>query len=530
LRSNYLKERKILMKRILAVLVLFMTMVALFSYPAQALGAPVIRLGDEVLFSRCFHLIQGKKVGLVTNQSGVNNQGISTIDALRQNGHVTLAALYAPEHGIDGKAKAGEYVESYDHPTLGIKVHSLYGATRMPTESMLEGIDLLLYDVQDIGARTYTYISTLNYCMIAAQKYHKPIIVLDRPNPLGGMIVEGPVLEDPYQSFVGIDNMPMAHGMTVGELALFFNRKIGADLTVVPMEGYKRNMLYADTGLPWVATSPNIPDLQSVFGYMATGLGEGTGVFQADQFKWIGGKGLDAAKYAESLNRAGLPGVTFIPEQRKDAGGVRLRIDSYQTFNPARTGIYALATAFIQGNFKVPKSGDTIVMFDKVMGTNKIGQYLEQRLTPQQIEAKFAAALQQFKKEREKYLLPEYNPGISVLIEGRPLVFDVHPFIDKNSRVMVPLRGVAEALGAAVHWEPGPRTVTIKKGETSIIFLVDDTRAAINGQEVQMDTSPVIKEGRTMIPLRYTGEYLGAGVEWDSTLKTVRITVKTVAP
>jgi uncharacterized protein YbbC (DUF1343 family) len=518
-------------KRFLATLVLFMIMMVSFSYPAQAQESPVIKLGNEVLFSRYFHLIQDKKVGLVTNQSGVSSQGISTIDALRQNRQVTLAALYAPEHGLDGKAKAGEIVGSYDHPTLGIRVHSLYGATRMPAESMLEGIDLLLYDVQDIGARTYTYISTLNYCMIAAQKYHKPIIVLDRPNPLGGTIVEGPVLEDRFQSFVGIDNMPMAHGMTVGELALFFNRKIGADLTVVPMEGYKRNMLYPDTGLPWIATSPNIPDIQSVFGYMSTGLGEGTGVFQADQFKWIGGKGLDAVKYARSLNVAGLPGITFIPEQRDDAGGVRLSINDYSTFNPAKTGIYALATAFIQGSFKVPKSsGDSIVMFDKVMGTNKIGSYLEQGLTPQQIEANYAAALQEFKKERAKYLLPEYNPGISVLVEGRPLVFDVPPFIDKNDRTMVPLRGVAEALGGTVQWEPVDRTVTIKKEGTSIVFLVDETHATINGQKVKMDTTPVIKEGRTMIPLRYTGEYLGAVVDWDSSMKTVRITGKATLP
>ena len=143
----------------------------------------------------------------------------------------------------------------------------------MPTEEMLSGIDVLLFDVQDIGARTYTYMSTLNYCMVAAEKYDKPIVVLDRPNPLGGMIVDGPVLETPYKTFVGVDNLPMAHGMTAGELAQYFNRTIGAELYVVPMEGYKRTMVFQDTGLKWVPTSPNIPDLDSLFGYMATGLG-----------------------------------------------------------------------------------------------------------------------------------------------------------------------------------------------------------------------------------------------------------------
>ncbi len=511
------------MKKVIVALLLFLTVSMLFSGLVQASEVPVIKLGNEVLVNRHLHLLSGKKIGLVTNQSGVNSRGISTIDVLWENESVNLTVLYGPEHGIDGKAKAGEYIETYLHPALGIPVYSLYGATRMPTASMLEDVDLLLYDIQDIGARTYTYISTLNYCMIAAQKYNKPIIVLDRPNPLGGMIVEGPVLEDPYQSFVGIDNIPKAHGMTAGELALFFNRKIGADLTVIPMEGYKRTMIYSDTGLPWIATSPNIPDLQSVFGYMATGLGEGTGVFQADQFKWIGGKELDAVQYAAALNQSGLPGVTFIPEQRGNAGGARLSIEDYHTFNPAKTGIHALATAFLQGNFHVPKSGSTIVMFDKIMGTNKIGQYLEQRLHPVQIEAQYAPALRQFKEEREKYLLPNYNPGITILVGGRPLVSDVPPFIDTNNRLMVPLRGIAETLGANVQWNPDQRTVTINKKETTIVFQVDSTLATVNGEEMQMDTLPVINSGRTMIPVRYTGEYLGANVEWNSTLQTVTI-------
>jgi len=229
--------------------------------------------------------------------------------------------------------------------------------------------------------------------------------VLDRPNPVGGTIVDGPVLEDPYITFVGVDNLPTAHGMTAGELAQFFNRKIGADLKVVPMEGYTREMIYQDTGLSWVQTSPNIPDLDSVFGYMATGLGEGTGIFQADKFKWIGGKGVDAQRYADLLNQAGLPGVTFIPEVRGEAGGVRLQIEDYHSFNPARTGIYTLTYAHMLNNFTVPKSSQTIIMFDKIMGSNKIGQYLEQGLTPQEIVARYTPGLDQFKAERHNYLI-----------------------------------------------------------------------------------------------------------------------------
>lgn len=364
-----------------------------------------LKLGNELLMSKYHHLVEGKRVGLVTNQSGVNSRGVSTIDVLAGDKSVRLTALYGPEHGIDGAASAGEYVESYTHPELGIPVYSLYGSTRMPTAAMLENIDVLVFDIQDIGARSYTYMSTLNYCMVAAQKYNKPVLVLDRPNPVGGLIVEGPVMEDPYITFVGVDSLPMAHGMTAGELAQFFNRKIGADLKVIAMEGYSREMVYQDTGLSWVQTSPNIPDLDSVFGYMATGLGEGTGIAQADKFKWIGGKGIDAQKFAALLNNAGLPGVTFIPEARGEAGGVRLKIQDYHAFNPARTGIYALTYAHSLNNFTVPKSGATVVMFDKIMGSAKIGQYLEQGLTPQQIEAKYAPALNQFKAERQKYLI-----------------------------------------------------------------------------------------------------------------------------
>jgi uncharacterized protein YbbC (DUF1343 family) len=396
---------------ILALVVVILTFPAAETYNARRAA---IKLGNEVLLESYFHLIDGKKVGLVTNQTGVDSRGISFIDILAATEGTKLVALYAPEHGIEGTDRAGAWVESYIHPRFDIPVYSLYGSTRMPTQAMLQGIDVLLFDIQDIGARSYTYMSTLQYCVVAAKKYNKPLIVLDRPNPLGGMIVEGPVLEDPYKSFMGVDNLPMAHGMTAGELALFFNRHIWAKLTVVPMESYHRVMVFLDTGLPFVQTSPNIPDLNSLYGYMVTGLGGGTGVFQAEKFSWIGGKGLDAVRFAEMLNGAGLPGVLFTPEVRGTAGGVRLEIRDPYSFNPAKTGIYALAYAFMLGDFKVPKSTqDNIVMFDKVMGTDKIGRYLEERLTPQQIVANYTPALQRFKQERGHYLLPQYDGPVN---------------------------------------------------------------------------------------------------------------------
>lgn len=498
--------------------------------PVQAANFIEFKLGNEVLYSRYRHLIEGKKVGLITNQSGVNRRGQSTIDVLANDPSLTLKALYGPEHGIDGQAKAGEWVESYTHPTLGIPVYSLYGPTREPTEAMLKDIDVLLYDVQDVGSRTYTYISTLRNAMTAAKKYGKPVIVLDRPNPVGCEIVEAPVLEDKFQSFVGIDNLPMAHGMTVGELALFFNRKIGADLTVVPMEGYTRDMIYQDAGLEWVPTSPNIPDIDSVFGYMATGLGEGTGIYQADKFKWIGGAGINADRFAEILNSADLPGVEFLPEAIGSHGGVRLKITDYHTFNPAKTGLYALAYARQLTGFRVPKSGPTnTVMFDKVMGTDRVGQWLEQKLSPQEIERRYKQELEKFKRERRHYLiygyLDEYTESgqVGVIVNNVPIFFDSTPYIDTNNRTMVPVRAICEALGAQVGWDATLRKVTIAKGETKVELRIESPVIKINGTEQEMDTVPVLQNNRTMVPLRYLGEALGADVNWDGARRLVTV-------
>lgn len=513
------------MRRIGSIFLIAFLLLGIFADNATA-ALPGFRLGNELLMEKYVHLIQGKKVGLVTNQSGINSKGESLIDILSRNKEFQLTALYGPEHGIDGTAKAGAYVESYTHPALGIPVYSLYGATRKPTAEMLKNVDILLFDIQDIGARTYTYISTMNYAMLAAKENGKEIIVLDRPNPLGGVIVEGMVLEDPYKTFVGVDNLPMAHGMTVGELALYFNRSIGAKLKVIPMEGYTRSTIYQDTGLSWVATSPNIPDIVSVFGYMATGLGEGTGVYQADKFKWIGGKGIDSGKFANLLNKANLPGVTFIPETKNGAGGVRLNITNYRSFNPARTGIFALSYARSLNNFKVPKSGTSVVMFDKIMGTDKMGIYLEKGYTPWQMLDAFQPALSAFKKEREKYLIygnTPYLDKIIVKINDKAITFDVDPLIDNNSRLMVPYRAIGEALGAEVIWEEATRSVTLKQAQKTVTLRIGEKKALVNGVERAMDTEAVINNNRTLVPVRFASEFLGADVQWHEGIRTVKI-------
>ncbi|MGI6642909.1 MAG: exo-beta-N-acetylmuramidase NamZ domain-containing protein [Bacillota bacterium] len=517
------------MRRIAVILIA----VAMVFLPLQSAAAflPEFRLGNEVLYTRYHHLIEGKRIGLITNQSGVNSQGRSTIDVLASDPTLTLAALFGPEHGIDGKASAGARVESYQHPTLNIPVYSLYGygEQRFPTEDMLKDLDVLVYDIQDIGARTYTYISTLHYVMQRAKQYGKPVVVLDRPNPLGGETVEGPVLEDYFETFVGVDNLPMAHGMTVGELARFFNREIGADLTVVPMEGYTRDMIFQDTGLEWVQTSPNIPDIDSVFGYMATGLGEGTGIRQRDTFRWIGGKGIDSDRFAALLNSSGLLGVEFVPETIGSEGGVRLRITDYRQFNPAKCGLYALAYAKQLTDFAVPKSGSTpssIVMFDKIMGTNRVGQWLEAGLSPYQMEGQYAQELAAFKHERQKYLIYGYAgiPGeITVTVNNVPIFFDSAPYIDSNNRTMVPLRAISEGLGAEVGWDPVGYVVTVVKDDLEVILTIGDPVAFVNGEARTMDTVPVIRNDRTMVPMRFVAEFLNAQVGWDGVHRVVTV-------
>lgn len=489
------------------------------------------RLGNEVFLARYRHLVVGKRVGLVTNQSGVNSRGESLIDLFAADPNINLTALYGPEHGIDGKAPAGVWVESYTHPTLNIPVYSLYGSTRKPTPSMLANVDILVFDIQDIGARTYTYISTMNYCMLAAQENNIPIVILDRPNPLGGIIVEGPVLEDGYKTFVGVDNLPMAHGMTIGELALYFNRLIGADLTVVRMEGYTREMVYQDTGLAWVQTSPNIPDIESVFGYMATGLAEGTGVGMGDKFKWVGGKGLESNQFTALLNSARLPGVTFTPETRGSWGGARLTITDFRTFNPAKTGLYALFYARQLWKFTIPKSGPTMatmVMFDKVMGTNKVGLWLEKNLTPQQVEKEYQPGLNAFKKEREKYLLYGFNgnpTNPSLVLNGHNVYTDVRPIIS-NARTLVPVRVIAEQLGANVTWLERENAVVIAKEGTTIRLVLNSRTASVNGSVHSLDVAPIARTGRTMLPMRFVSEYLGADVEWCDKTFAVRISTR----
>lgn len=367
-------------------------------------------LGDEMLFTDEYkHLIDGKKVGLVTNQTGVNSKGENTKNVLYSYKNAKLTSLYAPEHGIDGTVKAGDYVSSYTDKDTKLPIYSLYGDTREPNEQMISNIDVLLFDLQDIGSRTYTYISTMYKCMEACKKYGKTFVVLDRPNPISCKYVEGFVLQDEAKSFVGIDNMPMAHGMTAGELARYFNRNIGADLKVVAMKNYRRDMIWQDTGLNFKQTSPYIPNIESAFCYMATGQSENMGIGMGDNFTWSGGKNINSSVLADKLNSYGLQGVEFIALNKGQSGGVKLKITNYHTFNPAKTGYYIMATANLQKALNVSfyDSKGRATMFYKISGNKAFGNAILAKKSAYEIEQLYRKNADEFRENTRKYYIYE---------------------------------------------------------------------------------------------------------------------------
>ena len=288
-----------------------------------------VKPGIEVLRDRGFDVLVGKKVGLVTNPSGVDSKLRSTIDILYHAPGVELVALYGPEHGVRGDVYAGGKVSDTKDEATGLPVHSLYGSTRKPTPEMLKGIDVMVYDIQDVGVRSYTFISTLGLVMQACAAEGIEVVVLDRPNPLGGNKIEGSYVEPGFYSFVSQYKILYIYGLTVGEFAEFINEEglnkgqkgnephQKCKLTVVPMEGWERDMLYEDTGLPWVLPSPNIPFKETPMYYAAAGVcGElygfmNIGIGYTLPFQLFGATWLDAVKLKEKLDSYGLPGISF---------------------------------------------------------------------------------------------------------------------------------------------------------------------------------------------------------------------------
>ena len=421
------------MKGLLVIAISFL--LAGCAHTAQPAGsAPDVKTGIEVLRDNGFKELQGKRVGLVTNPTGVDRNLVSTVDILANAEGVELVALYGPEHGVRGNVHAGGHVDSSVDPATGLPVYSLYGATRKPTKEMLDSIDVIVYDIQDNGCRSFTYISTLGLLMEAAAEYDKELMVLDRPNPLGGNKVEGCYVEPGYFSFVSQFKIPYLYGLTVGELATLLNEEglvVGEKgdkepfkcrLTVIPMEGWNRDMLYTDTKLPWVLPSPHVPQPESAIYYPASGiLGElgymSIGIGYTLPFQLFAAPWIDAEKLAAALNGRGIEGVRFRPlyiqpfysaHAGENLGGVQMYVTDFNKAELTAIQFQVLeAVAELYPEKKVFDNANQgrYRMFDQVCGTNYIRETFARNNKYSDIQEYWNKDVAAFKELSAKYYL-----------------------------------------------------------------------------------------------------------------------------
>lgn len=397
-----------------------------------------VKLGNEVLFEKSEYtrLIEGKRVGLITNPTGMDSRFVSTIDKLAFSGICKLTALFGPEHGIRGDADAGEHVKSSVDEKTSVPVHSLYGKypdgspRAIPNAEAMDTLDVMVYDLQDIGNRSYTYVTTMKNCMKAAAKAKKAFIVLDRPNPMGGNFVDGNVLDKKFESTVGWAPVAYLYGLTCGETAKWMKDYLKLDdleLHVVPMEGWKRSMLWMDTGLPWIPTSTHMPQPETCWYIALTGtfgelhkLNEGVGY--TAPFQYIAAPYINSNKFADALNAHQLPGVFFRPVYYKPyygthkgemCGGVQVMITDISKLKPVEAGIYVLETVLklypeadvLYGKKDAPQN--RVSMFNKVMGTDQVRAELLAGKSAKEIVESWAPAREKFTEERKKYFLYE---------------------------------------------------------------------------------------------------------------------------
>ena len=397
-------------------------------------NAGEVRPGIEVLESRGFEGLKGKRVGLVTNPSGVDRNLRSTIDILHDAKDVELVALFGPEHGVRGDAYAGDKVSDDVDPVTGVKVFSIYGKYREPSQEMLDGIDVMVYDIQDVGTRSYTFISTLGLVMRACAKKGIEVMVLDRPNPLGGLKVEGCCVEPGYYSFVSEFEIPYIYGLTVGELAIMINEEglnrgekgyepaLKCKLSVIPMDGWRRKMSYVETGLPWVLPSPNIPYPQSAVNYPSSGItGEfnnylNIGIGYTLPFETFAAEWIDAEALKKELDSYNLPGIAFrIIHYKPIAGsskgkllhGVQFYYTDYEAADITLTQFYVMQAVnrlYPEHNpFEMSK--DRIGMFDKVCGTDYVRRNFSKRMEVSDIIDYWNKDVKKFKTLSKKYYI-----------------------------------------------------------------------------------------------------------------------------
>lgn len=377
-----------LASRTLSLLGLFAGLIA-----AQPLAATArIELGIDVLEADRFALLSGKRVGLLTHPAGVNRHGVSTIEVLHRAPAVNLVALFGPEHGIYGDEKANIPVPDRRDPRTGLPVFSLYGQTRRPTADMLRRIDTLVIDLQDLGVRSYTYVSAMRYAMEACFQAGVEVVVLDRPNPLGGWKVDGPPLEVEWMSYVGAFRVPYVHGLTIGELARLAHLnpgwmevpesvRRGGSLTVVPMRGWRRHMMWTDTGLRWIPTSPAIPDLSAAMGYAMTGLGTQLGGFRHGfgtryPFRFLQYPGKTPEEIEQALRAAAIPGLDYQVVHWSNPDGTRNRglyvlVSDWRVVRPTAISFHMmrLAAAWSPANPFASATPAQASLFNKHVGS-----------------------------------------------------------------------------------------------------------------------------------------------------------------
>lgn len=407
-------------------------LIFIFPFNLFAKGPPKVKVGSEVLLSDDYrHLLASKKIGLVTNHTAVSSKMVSTFDMLKNKAPAygySIVALFAPEHGIKGVVYAGEKVQDEFH-TEGIPIYSLHGKFQRPNDQMLKNVNLIIYDIQDIGSRAYTYATTLFYVMEEAAKRNIPVIVLDRPNPINGLTIDGPMLNEKWRSFLGYINVPYCHGMTIGELAQFFNGeyKVGCKLHVIPMKGWNRQMSFNDTGLAWIPTSPNIPEPSTALFYPTTGfIGELTivniGIGYTLPFKLIGAPWIQADKFAQTLNKQKLPGVHFEPFHyrpfygkfaQEDCQGVLIVISQPEIFKPVTTQytILGILKSLYPKEFKegVAMAKGREEIFNKANGTDEVYKVMTEKthiVWP--LRMLHSREREEFKLNRQKYLIEDY--------------------------------------------------------------------------------------------------------------------------
>ncbi len=381
-----------------------------------------VMTGVEVLRQGGFECLKGKRVGLITNPTGVDRNLKSTVDILFEAEEVNLVALYGPEHGVRGNIAAGEKVDNQVDKKTGLHVFSLYGKTRKPTAGMLKDVDVLVYDIQDIGCRSYTFISTMGLVMKAAAENDKEVVILDRPNPLGGLKIEGSGVSEGYFSFVSQFDIPYIYGLTCGELALYLNEEIKCKLTVVPMLGWERTMTFKDTGLPWIPTSPQIPSTNSAICYPATGIiGEmgflNIGVGYTLPFEVMAAPWVDAVELSDSLNALQLEGVAFRPitfkplfgsMQGKSVQGVHIHITDFECAHLSEIQFHVIDVMhklYPEHKLFSDETKSRNNMFDKVCGTDYIRKEFSKNYNAEDIIPYWRDTEEEFINKSVKYYL-----------------------------------------------------------------------------------------------------------------------------